>query len=536
MNAGGTALFYSSFLGGDGLDEGRGIAIDSAGNAYVTGKTTNGNSFPTTNGLPASINSGTTFITKIEASDATGTTTPQKLYSDTFGGNGTEGNAIALDTKGNVYIAGSAIANLQTTPGALQAFNHGGADAFVVKISSTFPDTIGVFRPSTGQFLLRNSNTAGNPDLTLTFGQAGDKPVVGDWNGDGVTDVGVFRNGIFVLATVQTGLKTTTLTALPQFSFGQSGDLPVAGDWNGDGIDTVGVFRPGAAGTFFLANSFANVADISFNFGATGDLPVAGDWNGDGIDTVGVFRSGGAGAFFLANAFQNVADIFFNFGTVGDLPLAGDWLGEGVDRVGVFRPSGNTMFLANKFQNVADIVFAFGQAGDLPIAGDWNGRPDPFTSPNSGINDPSTGGIGPGQIQTFVTTCSDPDGWHDIATIDFKIAKSEPNGNGNGVPIALWVQFNENTGLVRFYNPDSQTWSEGEPGSNVVLSSRFADLHLAQTSVLGSGPTGLSVQIAWSIVFKKAAVMNDYKQYLKITDDAGLTTGFDRVGSWSVIR
>lgn len=104
------------------------------------------------------------------------------------------------------------------------------------------------------------------------------------------------------------------------------------------------------------------------------------------------------------------------------------------------------------------------------------------------------------------------------------------------MPIALWVQFNENTGRVRFYNPDSQTWLEGEPGSNVVLSSRFAELHLAETIVVGSGATGQSVQIIWSVVFKDAGIMNNYKQYLKITDDAGLTTGFDKVGSWSVTK
>ncbi len=104
------------------------------------------------------------------------------------------------------------------------------------------------------------------------------------------------------------------------------------------------------------------------------------------------------------------------------------------------------------------------------------------------------------------------------------------------MPITLWAQFNENTNFIRLFDPDSQTWSEGEPASNVVLSSRFADLHLAETSVLGSGPTRSSVQITWSIVFKDAAIMNNYKQYLKITDDGGLTTGFDKVGSWNVIR
>ena len=105
------------------------------------------------------------------------------------------------------------------------------------------------------------------------------------------------------------------------------------------------------------------------------------------------------------------------------------------------------------------------------------------------------------------------------------------------MPLALWVQFDEGSNVIRFYNPDSQTWTQGTPGSNVVLSSRFADLYLAGTQVHGlSGPTGPSVQVTWQVVFKDAAVMNNYKQYLKITDDAGLTTGFDKVGSWSVTR
>ena len=553
FNANGSRLFYSTFLGGSSFDEGRGIAIDSAGNAYVTGKTIVG--FPQLNGLPSDILSGNTFITKIEPSDATGTTTPRKLYSDTFGGS--EGNAIALDIKGNVYIAGSAGANLQTQgPGVFQqqpfqASNRGAlgtVDAFVVKIESTFPDTIGVFRPSTGQFLLRNSNTAGNPDFTFNFGQSGDKPVVGDWNGDGVTDIGVFRNGTFLLATVQTTFKqpciicapvlTITATALSPFSFGSSSDLPVAGDWNGDGFDTIGVF---SNGTFQLRNSnTAGSPDLTVTFGAAGDQPVAGDWNGDGIDTIGVFRGGANGEWFLRNSNSTgAADIHVQqFGSVlGVLPVVGDWNGDGIDTIGLLLNDSFFFRNTNTDGPASDLIFtSFTQAGDLPLAGDWNGRPDPFNLPNSGINDPANGASQVGQLQSFVTTCSDPDGWHDIATIDFKIAKSEPTGNGNGVPIALWVQFNENTGLVRFYDPDTQTWSQGQPGTNVVLSSRFAELHLANTVVVGSGPTGASVQIMWSIVFKKAAIMNDYKQYLKITDDEGSTTGFDKVGSWSVTR
>ena len=147
---------------------------------------------------------------------------------------------------------------------------------------------------------------------------------------------------------------------------------------------------------------------------------------------------------------------------------------------------------------------------------------------------PSDGSSAVGQTQIFTTTCSDNDGWHDISTIDFKIARSD--GTGNGVPIALWAQFDENRNLVRLYDPDLGAWGEGVPGANVVLENRFVQLNLAGTSVQGSGPTGPSVQITWQVVFKSAARGNNYKQFLKITDDAGLFTGFDRVGSWSVIR
>jgi hypothetical protein len=69
-----------------------------------------------------------------------------------------------------------------------------------------------------------------------------------------------------------------------------------------------------------------------------------------------------------------------------------------------------------------------------------------------------------------------------------------------------------------------------------VLSNRFVKLRLAGSSVHGSGPGGPSVEILWNVVFMEAAAMNDYKQYLRIEDDAGFSTGFDEVGSWSVGR
>ncbi|HEY0323822.1 MAG TPA: hypothetical protein VGC66_22915 [Pyrinomonadaceae bacterium] len=300
---------------------------------------------------------------------------------------------------------------------------------------------------------------------------------------------------------------------------------------------TLGVFRP-STGQFFLTNG-SNVNNssppaslIAFN-GQAGDKPVAGDWDSNGNDSVGVYRDSAACAFLLTNNNFSINIITTGFcgGAAPVSPVTGDWNGNGFDTIGLYSGSQAVFSLSNRLTGAPEFQISFGQAGDLPVAGDWNGG---NTAPNSGINSPANGSSSGGQMQVFTTTCSDPDGWRNISTIDFKIAKSD--GNGNGVPLVLWVQFDEGANLIRFYDPDLQAWLEGAPGSNLVLSSRFADLYLSGTGVQGSVPTGSSVQVTWSVVFKEAAVRNNYKQYLKITDDAGLSTGFDKVGFWSVTR
>ena len=223
---------------------------------------------------------------------------------------------------------------------------RGELDGFVAKFSSHLQRlTIGVYRPSTLSFQLRNSNTAGPADINTSFGIAGDLPITGDWDGNGIDDVGIFRPGTgqFKLR----GLFGLTVT----MNFGQNGDLPVAGDWNGDGIDTVGVFRP-ATGEWFLTNgpntnNTTPPVNFQFVFGQNGDLPIVGDWNGDGFDTPGVLRSGSS-QFFLSNGFQGITDIGpFTFGSFGTKPVAGDWDGNGVATIGVFNPGTGTMSLNN---------------------------------------------------------------------------------------------------------------------------------------------------------------------------------------------
>ena len=133
LNATGSALVFSTYLGGSGGDAGVGIAVDSSGNAYVTGSTTSTN-FPTANafqavfggGAPA--NGGDAFLAKINAAGSA------LVYSTYLGGSDVDGpNGIAVDSSGNAYVTGLTLSNNFPTANALQL---GGGSAFVTKLNA----------------------------------------------------------------------------------------------------------------------------------------------------------------------------------------------------------------------------------------------------------------------------------------------------------------------------------------------------------------------------------------------------------------
>ncbi len=124
-------------------------------------------------------------------------------------------------------------------------------------------------------------------DHVFRFGAGKDIPVTGDWNGDGIRTVGIYRDGNWQLDLDGDGRWTRNEGII---RFGQTGDIPVVGDFNGDGVDELGVYR---AGTWLIdsnGNRELDAHDRVFEMGGANDLPVAGDWNGDGVDTPGVYR------------------------------------------------------------------------------------------------------------------------------------------------------------------------------------------------------------------------------------------------------
>lgn len=119
------------------------------------------------------------------------------------------------------------------------------------------------------------------------------------------------------------------------FHYGTAGDMPVAGDWNGDGVDTIGVFRDGLWHRDTDGDGRTTAKDQTIRFGLAGDLPVTGDWNGDGITDVGVYRRG---VWYLdsnGNGQLDSQDEIVRLGTAGDRPITGDFDGDGQDEIGV---------------------------------------------------------------------------------------------------------------------------------------------------------------------------------------------------------
>jgi MYXO-CTERM domain-containing protein len=131
LNATGSALVYSTFLGGASGDAGQAIAIDAAGNAYVTGDTLSMN-FPTTSDAPQPTFPGGMYAAFASRLDPTGAMLVWSTYLG--GGSFDQAYAIAVTAQGGIYIAGNTSGGYPTTQGAFQQVFGGNEDVFVTQL------------------------------------------------------------------------------------------------------------------------------------------------------------------------------------------------------------------------------------------------------------------------------------------------------------------------------------------------------------------------------------------------------------------
>jgi uncharacterized protein YkwD len=181
--------------------------------------------------------------------------------------------------------------------------------------------TPGLYRQSDGYVYLRHSNTEGVADVTFFFGNPGDYPLVGDFNGDGKDTVSIYRASeakVYVINAL--GKNGGGLGAADfSFYFGRPGDKPFVGDFNGNGQDTIGLHRRSTGFVYFRNSLTQGNADLSFFYGDPGDVILAGDWDGDGDDTVAVYRPSTGRIYVNLKNSSGVADYSLY---VGSYPVA----------------------------------------------------------------------------------------------------------------------------------------------------------------------------------------------------------------------
>lgn len=195
---------------------------------------------------------------------------------------------------------------------------------------------IALFRPSSGLWAIREITR-------IYFGSSSDTPASGDYNNDGITDVTVFRGSSGLWA----------VHGITRAYFGESSDLSAPGDYNGDGVCDIAVYRK--------SSGLWAVREITrCYFGSEEDIPVPGYYNGNRAKTIAIFRpSTGLWAY---RGFTR-----FYFGSSGDQPVAADYAGNGSDQAGIFR-SGNGLWAIRGYSR-----FYYGSSNDCPVPACYNG-------------------------------------------------------------------------------------------------------------------------------------------------------------------
>ncbi|MBI1762033.1 MAG: VCBS repeat-containing protein [Acidobacteria bacterium] len=196
-----------------------------------------------------------------------------------------------------------------------------------------------------------------------------DVPVPGDYDGDGKVDVAVFRRSDGVWYIVKSGSAQILTQA-----WGVGTDIPVPGDYDGDGKTDLAVWRPSDGNWYILKSSDGQFIVQSWGSpnAPFNDVAVPADYDGDGKTDIAIFRRQ-TGVWFVRKSSDGQA-LIQAWGVGTDVPVPGDYDGDGKADFAVWRPGDGNWYVL-KSSNGQFQVTQWGSAalGDIPVPGDYDG-------------------------------------------------------------------------------------------------------------------------------------------------------------------
>ena len=309
LNAAGSALVYSTFIGGSNIDVGNAIAVDSAGDAYVTGQTSSTN-FPTRNPIDGALTgSANAFVTEL------GATGSALLYSTYLGGGGSDvGRGIAVDSSGDAYVTGDTTSSgstpFPTTAGAAQATSGGLQDAFVTELGPmgsalSYSTYLGGGGIESGRAIAVASGRAYVTGFTASSGSTPFPTTTGAFEPTSGGGYDAFVSELNPAAAGTSGLVYSTYLGGSGTDTGlgvavSSGNVLVTGGTNSSDFPTKAPLQASGAGEFD-----AYVAKLTPAGAGASDLDYSTYLGGPGFDQGNAIATDGAGDIYVGGETQS---------------------------------------------------------------------------------------------------------------------------------------------------------------------------------------------------------------------------------------
>lgn len=553
LNASGSGLVYSTYLGGGGTDTAAGIAVDAGGNAYVTGQT-GAADFPTRNPFQTLSGFVDAFVTKLDPSG-------QLVYSTYLGGRSSDfGNSVAVDSSGSAYVSGAtASTDFPVTAGSYQTSNHGSYDVFVAKLNpqgtalvySTLlggagaEEARGIAVSGSGQALVAGwTYSIDFPTQTPVQGSPGG-------NGDGFVAVLNSQGSALYYSTYLGGSGSDNVQAI---ATDPSGNAYVTG-WtlSSDYPITAGAVRSTSSGSVdaFVSKIGANLPPSAMSVSPASGTGASQTFRLEYSDPNG-FADLSLVQVIFHNVLDGVGSCYILYNRAGNTMYLAFDSGMGATSLPVVSASGSlensqcvvnvggTTVSGSGNSLVLNIPITFkpvfgglrnvymlavdnaGQVGGWYVAGSWTVTGTPPQPPSSMTVSPNSGS-GAQRVFRFVYT--DPNG-----AADFDLVQLLFNTGVNGVGACYILYHSPSNSTYLAVDAGMGSTGPAPPGAPVTLQNSQCSLNLAASAVSRSG-NDLILDLSLSF---KASFAGARNVYMCARDKGGLSLGWLQAGAWTV--